>query len=85
MSQKLGDIVLVEGNNELNVQMVPVTASLYGVVTDSATGLPISGVKVIINGKTTTTNTKGEYSFAGLVPDNYTVEFSKSGYQTVTR
>ena len=30
-----GDIVIVEGNNELNVQMIPITAILNGEIIES--------------------------------------------------
>jgi len=46
MKHSLGDIVIVEGNNKLNVQLVPIivpTTRLYGYVTDRYTGAPIVG------------------------------------------
>lgn len=81
----MADIVLQEGDNVLNVQLVKIVANLYGVVTDAATGLPINGVNVTINGLTTTTNANGEYAFEGLAPGSYVIEFSKAGYHTLTR
>ncbi|MBA7629995.1 hypothetical protein ES703_37503 [subsurface metagenome] len=80
------DIVLVEGVNELNVGFVPIpppVANLYGVVTDTETGLPIAGVKVTIDGLTTYTNADGSYGFTGLTPGSYTITFEKEGYETV--
>ena len=82
------DIVLHEGDNELNVQMVPIpppVANLYGVVTDADTGQPIQGVKVTINGLITYTNSSGAYGFEGLTPGSYTIKFEKDGYETLTR
>lgn len=82
------DIVLHEGNNELNVGLVPVpppVANLYGVVTDADTGAPIGGVKVIIDGLVAYTAANGAYAFEGLTPGNYTITFEKEGYETVTK
>ena len=81
----MADIVLVEGNNVLNVGLtpIPVVASLYGVVTDIETGEPIGGVKVTIDGIVTYTNSSGEYAFDGLTPGAYTITFEKEGYETV--
>ena len=81
-------VVLVEGNNQLNVQMTPIpppVANLYGIVTDANTGYPIEGVKVTIDGGVTYTNASGGYAFEGLAPGSYTITFEKEGYETVTR
>ena len=82
------DIVLVEGDNVLNVGLTPIpppVANLYGVVTDAQTGYPLSGVKVTIDGLTTYTDASGNYGFTGLSPGSYTITFEKEGYETVTR
>ena len=82
------DIVLAEGNNVLNVQLVPIAppvANLYGVVRDAQTGYALQGVKVTIAGLTTYTNANGEYGFSGLTPGSYIITFSKDGYQTLVR
>lgn len=84
----MADIVLVEGTNELNVGLTPIpppVANLYGVVTDAETGLPLEGVKVTIDGLIAYTNASGAYGFEGLTPGTYTIEFSKDGYETLTR
>ena len=84
----MADIVLYEGNNTLNVNLVPIpplVANLYGVVTDAVTGEAISGVRVAIDGLVTYTDSLGQYGFEGLEPGNYVVEFSKEGYETVVR
>ena len=82
----MGDIILVEGNNVLNVGLTPIpppVANLYGVVTDIETGESIGGVKVTIDGLITYTNSSGEYAFDGLTPGAYTITFEKEGYETV--
>lgn len=84
----MSTVILSVGDNELNVRLVPLAApaaSLYGVVTDAMTGLPISGVRVSIDNLATYTNANGEYLFEGLAPGAYVVVFSKEGYASVTR
>lgn len=84
----MGDIILVEGNNELNVGLVPIpppVANLYGKVTDAQTGYPLSGVKVTINSLVTYTDAGGNYGFTGLSPGSYTITFEKDGYETLVR
>jgi len=84
----VSDIVLVEGSNVLNVSLVPVApavANLYGVVKDAATGQPIQGVMVTIAGLVAYTNASGQYAFEGLTPGNYTITFTKDGYETLVR
>jgi uncharacterized membrane protein len=79
-------ISLQEGDNVLNVQMIPTgspQAALIGQVTDADTGQPISQVKVTLGTLVTYTNSSGQYSFEGLNPGNYSVSFEKTGYQTV--
>ncbi len=79
--------VLNEGDNQLNVGLVsipPPVANLYGVVTDAETGLPLSGVKVTLDGLTTYTDASGNYGFTELAPGSYTVIFEKDGYETGT-
>ena len=84
----MGDIVLQEGLNTLNVQLVPIpppTANLYGVVTDAQAGSPIVGVKVTIDGQVTYSDLQGAYYFEGLEPGAYTITFEKEGYETLIR
>ncbi len=84
----MGDIVLVEGSNELNVGLTPIpppVANLYGVVTDAETGAPLAGVLVSIDGLSLTTNAGGYYMFTELPPGSYTITFEKEGYETVVR
>jgi len=76
---------LIEGNNELNVQLVPVAlpvANLYGVVTDAETGYVLQGVKVTLDSLVTYTDSSGYYSFTGLSVGAHSVKFEKSGYET---
>lgn len=84
----MADIVLVEGDNPLNVALTPIptpVANLYGVVTDAETGSPLEGVKVTIDGLATYTNASGQYLIEGLTPGSYSVTFEKDGYETATR
>lgn len=80
----MGDIILVEGNNPLNVQLVPIAApvaTLYGVVTDAQTGYALQGVKVTLDSLVAYTDSSGYYSFTDLSPGAYSIKFEKEGYE----
>lgn len=86
-------MILYEGDNELNVQMIPILppmANLYGAITDAETGAPLAGVKVAISQPGVIigeryTDSGGYYLFEGLAPGEYNVVFSKDGYETEVR
>lgn len=82
-----GDIVLVAGDNVVDIQMTPgvALARLFGTVTDAQTGNAIAGVKVTIDGLVAYTDSLGQYLFEGLTPGGYTITFEKEGYETVIR
>lgn len=64
------------------------TGSINGTVTSSAGGTePLSGVTVSINstGQSTTTGSSGTFSFTNLQAGSYSLQFSKSGYNTNSR
>lgn len=61
---------------------LPGQATLYGKVTDSVTGYPLSGVLVSLNGLQVYTDSEGSYIFEDLEPGGYVLQFSKEGYQT---
>lgn len=70
------------------VQAAPVgeTGTAAGTVTDEATGDPVAGVSVVLEGDTSrslTTGADGAYS-ARLTAGDYTATVSKFGYQTKT-
>ena len=56
--------------------------SIYGVVTDKATGEPISaaGVELSPSGYHTVTGTEGQFEFRELTPGSYTLLVTKTGY-----
>jgi uncharacterized surface anchored protein len=59
------------------------TGSISGTVTDSATGLPIEGVKVAAGccgGRYAYTNADGQYTIAELAAGDYQVKATKEGY-----
>lgn len=60
-----------------------VFGGIYGLVTD-AYNSGVQGVSVTLNpsGKKATTGSDGRYEFLDLEPRQYTVQFSKSGYQS---
>ncbi|MDE6768624.1 MAG: carboxypeptidase regulatory-like domain-containing protein [Muribaculaceae bacterium] len=64
------------------------TATLKGYVTESPKGTePIAGVTVSLQpgGMSITTGSDGSYSFSGVQPGAYSLQYMKSGYQTETR
>jgi hypothetical protein len=90
----MSDIVLVEGNNELNVQMTPITAgplpppgkaAIWGIVTDSLTGAAVPDVKITLNGFVCYTAWAGQYDIDNIAAKQYRIQFSKEGYETVSR
>lgn len=58
------------------------TGSIYGVVTDKATGEPVSaaGVELSPSGFRTVTGTEGQFEFRELAPGRYTLLVTKAGY-----
>lgn len=88
MRQSPCDIVIVEGNNELNVALNPLAppeAILYGIVINALTGSPLQGVKITVNGLVTYTASKGQYEFRDLLPEPYTMILEKDGFEPVTK
>ncbi|MGR9072744.1 MAG: carboxypeptidase regulatory-like domain-containing protein [Gammaproteobacteria bacterium] len=65
----------------------PVAATVGGVVTDAATGLPLEDVTVALSGAdsdTVSTDSSGAYQFTGVVPGGVMLHASKAGYSTAT-
>jgi hypothetical protein len=61
-------------------------SSVYGVITDQSTGLPVSGATVTLNtSATVTTGTDGSYTFGDLPAATYSIAVSKTGYQTTSK
>lgn len=58
--------------------------TLYGVVSDTQTGDPLSNVTVTLSpgGTTKLTGSDGLFEYAELTPQQYTITVQKSGYQT---
>jgi len=54
----------------------PLTAILYGTVTDADTGAPIEGIDVDCNGYTDTTAPDGTYRIENIPPGTYSVLFT---------
>lgn len=85
------DLVLVEGNNELNVEMTPAGVPplgegiIWGRVTDGLTGEAVPDVKITLDGLVHYTEWAGQYEFRDLDYRQYQIQFSKEGYKTVTR
>ena len=63
--------------------IIDLTGSIEGVVKDNATSVPLQGVSITLSpsGKSVTTGSDGRYSFPELDAQNYSIEFSKVGYE----
>lgn len=63
--------------------VVDTTGTVEGIVKDNSTSTPLQGVSITLSpsGATATTGTDGHYSFPELEAGNYSVEFSKMGYE----
>ena len=64
------------------------TGAISGYVTESKSGVePLGGVTVSIlgSGQSTTTGSDGTYSFKDMQPGNYSLQFTKTGYNTNMR
>lgn len=74
--------VVAKTVNQHNITIKPVSDSgnLLGVVVDSLTNSPISGVAVKLGTYTTTTDSQGRYRFLNIAPNTYTFEASRTGY-----
>lgn len=65
----------------------PTTGMVKGLVTESATGMPLAGVVIDMTGSataTTTTAADGTFSFIDVTPGAVTLTASKAGYYAVT-
>jgi hypothetical protein len=59
--------------------------SIYGVITDKATGEPVRAAGVqLSSGETTVTGNEGQYEFAELEAKKYSITVNKTGYTTLT-
>lgn len=62
----------------------PGKATLYGRVTDSATGSSLEGVLLTLDGVQTSTDAGGNFAFADMEPGDYVLSVTKSGYVSVS-
>ena len=75
-----GNSSVTESGSEFNMTDMTVT----GTVTSAQDGLPLIGVTVLVSGTTFGTITDVDGSFSIEVDDNAILEFSYTGYKTVT-
>lgn len=61
-----------------------VFSTIYGIVTDSTDGEPVSGASVMLlpGSKTQLTGQDGNFQFENLDAKQYTLSVQKTGYQT---
>ena len=63
--------------------VVDTTGTIEGIVKDNTTSTPLQGCAVTLSptGKSVTTGQDGHYAFEALDANNYSIEFSKVGYE----
>lgn len=63
--------------------IIDLSGSIEGIVKDNVTSEPLQGVSITLSpsGKSATTGNDGRYSFPELDAGNYSIEFSKVGYE----
>lgn len=63
--------------------IIDLTSSIEGIVKDNVTSEALQGVSITLSpsGKSATTGNDGRYSFPELDAGNYSIEFSKVGYE----
>jgi hypothetical protein len=80
------DATVASGENTIaNAELVPALGSITGTVTDL--GGPVAGVTVRVRqltGVSAVTDSTGAYQLSGLPVDDYTLDFTKSGYDTAS-
>ena len=71
---------------QLNVSLIPLPAELYGKVTDFTSGNPIVGANISVvghgnpNSYQDITDENGDYDIQGIVPGEYDVTVTATGY-----
>ncbi len=67
--------------------IVDLTGNIYGVVKDYTTGVGLANcnVSVASSGKSVLTDDNGLFEFKELSPEEYTLTFTKAGYETQTK
>ena len=58
---------------------------IWGFVTDGLTEEPVPDVKITLNGLVRYTEWAGQYEIRNIACQQYRIQFSKEGYETVTR
>lgn len=82
------DIFVGLGFQAVGRELFDAAGDVRGLVTDSHTGLPIEGVRVIVTGDAypaRITDSSGFYEFQSLPNGNYQLQFEKEGFQPLRR
>lgn len=78
------DITANSTTNSIALSGTAIT-TIYGTVTDLATGLTVSGATVTLNTSATATTTGGNYFFGNLPAATYSISVAKNGYQSTSK
>ena len=73
------------GSIPLTPIVVPTTATLFGLITDSKTGTGLPNADVVLNGISDYADYYGKYHIFNIPFGSYTVTFSKLGYTPITK
>jgi hypothetical protein len=82
-SSTVNDVAITDGNTttqDFALTPVPGPGTLTGTITNSATGLPVLGAVVTVDGMTRTTPANGVYTFADIAAGTYDVTVTKTGF-----
>ena len=74
--------VLDLGTIKLTKANTATTATIYGVVTDAATGAPLAGATIASTTLSAVTDAKGAYQFANVTPGDIAFTVSKTGFNS---
>ena len=80
-------LVLALGLFSTSCKKEVATGKIQGLVTNYATSEPIQGVNISLSptGASAVTGSDGRYEFNNLEPGNYTVQGTKSGFESNTK
>jgi hypothetical protein len=82
VNQTYHGVVVASGATTLQDINLTTGATLSGLITDAATGLPLAGarIEITIGGSTSVSDASGAYTVSGLAPNDYSLLVTKPGY-----
>ena len=78
---KVGVVVVVGSTTTVNFALSPIPPlNISGYVREKGSGIGISGVLIMLDGRKTSTDYNGYYKFTNLSPGTYTIKAEKTGW-----